>query len=401
MKILFMVPYVPSLIRVRPYQILRALAARGHEVTLLTLWTTQAEYADLAAVREACAAVYAAPLPRWRSALNCVAALPSAKPLQAVYCWNTEALDLIPPDYVPDVIHVEHLRGAEYGLAFKRRWPQVPVVWDSVDCISALFRQTRAQSQRLVSRALATLELPRTERYEAQLIAQFDRVLVTSPADKAQLLGLPGALNQSDAVSVVPNGVDLDYFTPSDSAQRESATLVVSGKMSYHANVTMALNLARHIMPLVWQRLPEVRVWVVGKDPTPAVRALASDPRITVTGTVPDLRHYLRHATLAVAPLAYGAGIQNKVLEAMACATPVITSPATLAALQALPGEHVLAADHPDEFAHQVMDLLANAQRRRALGMAGRHYVETHHRWGAIAVQLESIYHATLRSYVV
>jgi len=111
-----------------------------------------------------------------------------------------------------------------------------------------------------------------------------------------------------------------------------------------------------------------------------------------VTGTVKDLPPYLQQATVAVAPIAYGVGIQNKVLEAMACATPVVTTPQAVSALEVCSGEDVLVAQEPGEFADAVLSLLYDQQARQRLGQAGRLYVEEHHKWDSIAGQLVGIY---------
>ena len=150
MRILFIIPYVPNLIRVRPYNLLVHLAARGHEVTLVTLYSSEKELADLDCLRKVCSAVHAFPLSRWRSLYNRVAALPRSVPLQSVYCWQPQMAGflrtLLDGKDAFDVIHIEHLRGAKYGLELKnvrtngaRQLP--PMVWDSVDCISMLFKQ--------------------------------------------------------------------------------------------------------------------------------------------------------------------------------------------------------------------------------------------------------------------
>jgi glycosyltransferase involved in cell wall biosynthesis len=220
---------------------------------------------------------------------------------------------------------------------------------------------------------------------------QFSRVLVTSPIDRQAFLSLPGPIPEQK-VKVLPNGVDLNYFTPGNSAEREPRTIVISGKMSYHANVTMTLHLVNEIMPKVWQRLPDVQVWVVGKDPPQEVQALAANPRVLVTGTVDDIRPYLHRATIAAAPIRYGAGIQNKVLEAMACSTPVIASSQAFSALNVKPEVEIIAADQAEEFAYQVLGLLADKPRQLRLGQAGRSFVEREHSWGAVAGQLERFY---------
>jgi hypothetical protein len=150
MKILFLVPYVPSRIRVRPFQLLRSLAARGHRVTLATAWATEAERLEIEALRGDCDAVLSVRLPHWRSWANCLAALPTRTPLQAVYCWHPELARLaVGAAPQADVVHVEHLRGSAYALHLRNRLrssrasrASVPVVWDSVDCISLLFEQT-------------------------------------------------------------------------------------------------------------------------------------------------------------------------------------------------------------------------------------------------------------------
>jgi len=169
---------------------------------------------------------------------------------------------------------------------------------------------------------------------------------------------LLSARQAAPTVQVLPNGVDLNYFTAGEAAARDRATIVVSGKMSYHANATMVLHLANNIMPAIWARRAEVALCVVGKDPPRQLRALAQDSRISIIGTVRDMRPYLQRATVAVAPLTYGAGIQNKFLEAMAFATPVVASPQAVSALAIKPGEHLLVGREPAEFAKAVLRLL-------------------------------------------
>jgi glycosyltransferase involved in cell wall biosynthesis len=190
---------------------------------------------------------------------------------------------------------------------------------------------------------------------------------------------------------VLPNGVDLDYFSPME-IERDPATIIFTGKMSYHANVAAALDLAHQVMPVIWQQLPEAKLVIAGKDPTPELLNLASDSRISVTGTVPDLRPYLAQATVAVLPMRYGVGIQNKVLEAMAMGTPVITTSQTLAALQTTVEQDILSGDTPQAIAQAAIKLLTNADLCQKIGQGGRRYVETHHDWQVVAERLEAVY---------
>jgi sugar transferase (PEP-CTERM/EpsH1 system associated) len=401
MDILFIVPYVPNLIRVRSYNLIRHLAARGRRLTVLTVWTNEQERREVEKLKQYAVHVQGVYLPTWRSWTNCALALPGSTPLQAMYCWQPELLSALTAfDFKADVVHVEHLRGAQYGLRLKAQLAKSqrprPVIWDSVDCISSLFQQAAQRAQRPFSRWLTQLELDRTQSYEGWLIQQFDQVLVTSPNDRDALLALLSPEEASAPIVVLPNGVDLDYFTPADDRAREPATLVMSGKMSYHANVTMLLHFVREILPLIWAYRPDVKLWVVGKDPPREVMALAECPSISITGTVADIRPYLQRATIAVAPITYGAGIQNKVLEAMACATPVIATPQAVSALDVTPEREVMLALEPEAFATTVLQLLATPQRRWQLGQAGRRYVETYHPWATIAARLEEVYNEVL-----
>jgi polysaccharide biosynthesis protein PslH len=416
MKILFVVPYVPSMIRIRPYSLIRFLASRGHKIHLATLWTGEQEQADLEDIKPYCQEVTAFNLPRWRSFLNCLLAVPTPMPLQYVYCWHAslwrEIHSLLnfngsavrigtdPDGAAPfDVIHVEHLRGARYGArmqssqSLEKNLP--PVVWDSVDCISLLFRYTAQENKSIWTRLITSFDLRRTARCEAQLIRRFTRTVVTSPKDRDALFNLqPGF--RSEKLTVVSNGVDLDYFQIGDPTLRKPATLVMSGKMSYHANVAMAHYLVEEILPLVWVQKPEVELIIVGKDPPPAVHDFTRDPRIHVTGTVPDIRPFLQEATMAAAPLRYGVGVQNKVLEAMACGTPIVTTPQVLSSLDAVPGQDLVVADTRQSFAQAILSLLEDAQLRNRIGLAGRKYVEETHSWNAIVDRLEAVYHSAI-----
>ena len=191
---------------------------------------------------------------------------------------------------------------------------------------------------------------------------------------------------------MIPNGVDLDYFGPNSELEREAATLVISGKMSYHANINMVLYLTNEIMPLIWKERSDVKLWIVGKDPSPEIMALQENRAITVTGYVEFILPYLQKATIAVAPIQYGAGIQNKVLEAMACGTPVVSTPKAVSAINVKSEEEIFLGATPEAFAQAVLRLLNNPQLCQRVGKAGQNFVEQNHRWDNIGEQLENIY---------
>jgi glycosyltransferase involved in cell wall biosynthesis len=151
-------------------------------------------------------------------------------------------------------------------------------------------------------------------------------------------------------------------------------------------------------MPLIWATNPEVKLCIVGKDPPIIVRKLGENPLITVTGTVSDICPYLQKSTIAIVPLTYGAGIQFKVLEAMACSTPVVASPKAVMSLGVQPGKDVLVASEPDEFAAIIIKLLADINLQQQVGNAGRMYVEKNHQWSSVAAQLEGVYNEVINT---
>jgi glycosyltransferase involved in cell wall biosynthesis len=397
MKIAFIVPYVPNKIRTRPYNLIRYLSRAGHEVVLFTVGSSSKEYEDSVALQAHCRAVHYQKLPVWRSGLNALTAVPTRVPLQSVYSWDGQlALQLTGAlkngDSPFDVVHVEHLRGSKYGRFVRKNFPAIPIVWDSVDCISYLFEQAGKNNSTFFGKTITRFELGRTRLAEAELIRFFDHVLTTSQADRNALLKLPHAEGEPSPISVLPGGVDLDYFHPNSEINVEPGTLVFSGKMSYHANIAMAVHLVEQILPRVWQKFPNVKLYIVGKDPSRKILEYAQNPLIHVTGTVDDIRPYLWKASVAVVPLIYGAGIQNKILEAMACGTPVVTNSRALSALNVYAGQDVLVGDDPETFAAQIIRLVDDTKLREKVGVAGLKYVRQNHDWKQIAGHLVEIY---------
>jgi sugar transferase (PEP-CTERM/EpsH1 system associated) len=409
LNILFVVPYVPDPVRVRPYQFIRGLVKRGHNMSVATLWTSQWEFESLSALEQENVSVHALRLPKWQSAINCLKAVPGRVPLQAVYCWQPEMQSLLARLVSTgngrtafDVVHIEHLRGANYGLWLQdliaKKGYSLPVVWDSVDSISLLFRLAAQRSLSLPRRLMTAFELPRTTRYESELIHRFGQVLTTSETDAQALRGLANSSDVEERITVLPNGVDLEYFHPLPKNRPSAKRLVMTGKMSYHANISMAVHFVEQIWPHIQGTHPEIELWIVGKDPSREVQALSSKGGVHVTGTVPDIRPYLWEAAISVAPLTYSVGVQNKVLEAMACGTPVVVSSAAAKSLKIRDRQEVYIADEPEAFAQAVTELLQDADLRDQLSRAGRDFVERNHDWARITRELEAIYDGVIPS---
>jgi glycosyltransferase involved in cell wall biosynthesis len=387
-RILFLSPYIPSKVRVRPYSWIRALAALGHEIHLVALQPPEDIWADVEELRGLCTAVDVLPLSRRRTMINGLLSLPTRRPLQLAYAHLPAAehhVARLARGGSFDVVHVEHLR----GVALAGRVRGLPIVWDAVDSISALFGDSRRLAPGRGQRALAALDLGRTRRFESRAPFLFDRTVVTSPADGNAFVHLAGAAAAA-RLAVVPNGVDTTYFRPETGTLREG--VIFTGKLSYHANAAAVLRLIRDVMPHVWARRPDTPVRIVGKDPPSAIQELARDARVTVTGYVDDLRPSFARAAVAACPLVYGVGIQNKVLEAMASGVPVVTTPGAAAALLATPGRDLLMADGDLAFADALCSLLGAPRRCAAMGEAGRAYVEREHQWPRLAERLTATY---------
>ncbi len=401
MRILYVTPYLPSPIRVRPYHLLLTLARGGHEVTLLAAGEADpvVDAAALTALQAAGIETHRVVVPSLRSYVQSLGALLRRQPMQAHYSVDgrVAARMLALLETTPfDIVHIEHLRASRLVEALP---PSQPTLYDAVDCISLLFEQAMRGSRSLKSRLITRLELGPTRRYEAQLLTRFRQVVVTSSRDKAALEALaarylpPGT--PTAPVTVITNGVDSDYFFPLP-VEPEPRTVVFSGKMSYHANVAAAHYFAEEVLPRLWRWDETVRFLIVGKDPPESVRALGNDARIEVTGYVEDIRPWLAKAAVAVCPVRYAVGIQSKVLEALAMERPVVATPAAMGGLHPAAQQSVLIGENAEAFAEAVQRLLADPAEARRRGVAGRWYVLRYHSWAHSVDLLLARYEAAL-----
>ena len=389
MRVLFVSPYVPSRIRVRPYEWIKALAGLGCHVHLVALRPPEDAQLGDGDIRDACGAFEVFPLSRVRTLTNAVRALVSAVPLQAAYSRHPAAearIRALVAGEPFDVVHIEHLRGS---LLVPFPSPR-PTVYDAVDCITRLFEQTVRLAPGARQRALARLDLARTRRFESAAVTRFDRLVVSSEAEAEAFRSLAGADAAAGRVHAIGNGVDSG--PPPAAARDDGRTVLFAGKLSYHANEAAARRLIDAVMPRVWTRRPDARLIVAGLNPSRALQAMAVPGRIAVPGYVEDLRGLMQRATVLAAPLVYAAGIQNKVLEAMASGTPVITSPSACAALDATIGTDVVSAGTDDAFADRIVELLDDRSRRDAIGRAGRAAVVARHDWRDRARALVDVY---------
>jgi sugar transferase (PEP-CTERM/EpsH1 system associated) len=345
-----------------------------------------------------CASIDLVPLSGWRAYFHCLRALPGTMPLRVAYYQSSS--------FVQCLVDVAHTRKIEivHGELIKvipalkalKSHVNLPIIYDSVDCISSYLQQRHIFASSPLQRTFIASELKKMQRYEAYALREFDRVLITSEHDRALLSTLITAQEGCggfDHVQVVPNGVDTSYFQPVYEA-REDDSLVFCAKMDYYPNVQAMLVFCRDVLPHIWALRPHVRLTIVGNNPPPTVKALAEDQRITVTGYVPDIRPYLGRAAVALAPLLVAAGMQNKVLEALAMATPIVATPASCRALQVKDGVHLLIAEGAAPFAEAILRLLEDRKLAERLQRAGRVYVEAHHSWQHTADLLCSMYHS-------
>jgi len=278
-----------------------------------------------------------------------------------------------------DVAHLQLVRLAPLAPALA----PVPCVVDFVDALSLNIAR-RAERDLAPLRPLWRLEADRLRRAEAALIDRVSQGVVVSEADRQ-------AMGGSDRLAVVPNGVDGERFAFAG-RPRDNADVVLTGNLGYFANADAAAWFARAVFPSVRRRVGGARFRIAGARPGRGVRALGRLDGVEVLGDVPDLAEPLRAARVAVAPLRAGSGQQSKMLEAMACGTPVVASPLAASGMEVVPGEHLLVADGAEATAEAVVRLLDDAALAARLAANARRLVEERYTWESSVDRLERAY---------
>jgi len=387
---------------IRNFNLIAGLARR-HEVDLATFLApgNAAETVDL--LKPYCRRVLALPQPVRRLSERGRDTLIKAAPDMALRLLSPEMdarLGELVRDAGPyDVLQVEgiemspYMPGVRRGAAWQGKRPFV--VYDDHNAEYVLqqraFLTDARRPRRWIAAAYSLVQWRKLAGYERRVCRAADRVVAVSEVDRAALLRLDPALD----VTVVPNGVDLDFNRPGAVPPQPNMggrALVFTGKMDYRPNIDAVTWFVDAVFPLIRQAAPDARFYIVGQQPHPRVAALAGQPGVVVTGRVPDTRPYIAGAAVYVIPLRIGGGTRLKVLEAMALGQAIVSTRLGCDGFPFTDGEEVAYGDTPEAFARQVLDLLADRPRAAQLGRSARAFVEAHYGWDALVPRLEALY---------
>lgn len=394
MKILFLChrfPYPPDHgARIRAFHFIRHLSKK-HSVTVATLAHTQQELIQGRSLKEVCDEVVAEILPsriRWYQALG---ALCSSTPSSVAYFRSASLQRLIDQRLKSeefDLIIVFCAFMAQYVL----EWQSGYRILDYGDIDSAKWAEYSRYKTFPLSSGYA-LEAAKLRSYERSIARHFHHCTVVSHGELEEFqrfdVGVP--------CTVIPNGVDTDFFVCSEKEQNGASTIVFLGRMDYFPNVDGIRYFAREVWPLVQQKLPDIKLCIVGSSPAKHVQDLALLPNIAVTGYVADVRDYLKDAAVSIAPLRIARGTQNKILEAMAMGIPTVVTPEAAKGVQCVPGKHFLVAGRPKAFANEIIRLIQNPTLRKNLAEASRLQIEQVHTWDRSVSILDTILNESQR----
>jgi sugar transferase (PEP-CTERM/EpsH1 system associated) len=367
--------------------------ARHHEITYLSFADPSQTDADREGMREVCSRLETVPrtdpakgtLRFYADAARYVvdpAPYAVAKYRSADYAGRVRELlrtgrfDAVVCDFLPPLVNMP------------RQLP-CPAILFTHNVEAEIWRRHAETATNPVARQLLGQQWRRMLRFERDALGHFDLVLAVSEADRGTFERLyPGALRAP--VHVVQTGVDTQYFSPLSATPARRAHLVFTGSMDWLPNEDGMLFFVRDILPLVRQAEPGATLSIIGRAPTPAVRKLAEQHGIEVTGSVDDVRPHVAAGSVYVVPLRIGGGTRLKIFEALAMGKAVVSTSVGAEGLAVTPGRDVAIADRPGEFARTVVALLRDPAKRLALGTAGRLLVQRRYSWEQVSREFDS-----------
>jgi glycosyltransferase involved in cell wall biosynthesis len=381
--------------RLIPYHLARELASRRHQIDLLAFYQQPSELADVPRYSRLFRDIKLIREPR-RSNIDYLrrSRKPHARfPISAEQSWSPEMWEAIQTMRNDRTYSITQFFGGVQVYEYRNLVEAFPKVIVPYESFSLWLERAVDEEKSRIGRWKKRMQLRMARNYESWMFEGYDRVVVLTERD-AQTIK---SLNTQTPTVVIPNGVDVGFFSPTGHEPDEPSLLFL-GNYNYAPNLDAALRLVRDVFPRIQQQIPAAHLYLVGGNPPPELRAYASD-QVEITGRVPDIRPYFEYAMIFISPLRLGAGIKNKILEAMAMRTPVVATPLSCDGIPVRHGQHVMLGKTNDELANHVFQLLRDSALRHRLRQASRQLIQQQFTWARVADQYEQIYEQLLREY--
>jgi sugar transferase (PEP-CTERM/EpsH1 system associated) len=376
---------------IRDFNLLRETAKR-HEVFLLCFLFKPSDREQFDALRPFCKKIVGLNLVRTkvRTLANAAQSLVTADPFIIREYWRPEmanALEKFVDEEHIDVIHSHFLHMSQYvghkrGAAF---------VHDAHNLEHVLWKRMGRTTSNPFKKAFIQTQFGKLVRRQQDVARASEKCVVLSDEDRAEYRRI---CPEAD-VTTVPNGADVEYWTPRDNVT-EPASILYFGNLGWPPQADAAVYFHDKILPLIRRQVPDVKFYIVGQNPPESLKARASD-RVIVTGFVPDMRDYVAKATVVVMPLRAGAGTKHRVFQALCMKKPVVCTAVAAEGIALTHGETALLADDPETFASATVSLLQDAALRQRLGERGRQLVLDRYDWRAIYERLEEAFQEAVR----
>ena len=366
--------------KLRAFHQIKSLSEQ-HEVHLFALNDAKIHPQALEVLNQYCTAICIASISKIEIVMNLLFGFIGNKPFQVYYFHHRSAqkkFDAFFQQVNPDAIYCQLIRTAEYAKHINK----VPKTIDYQDAF-AKGMERRMKNAPFYLKPFFRSEYERLRQYEHIIFHYFEHHVIISEQDKNFIIH-----EENNKIEVIPNGVDLYYFTPQ--IKTKDFDLVFTGNMSYPPNINCAQFLINEVMPLVWLHKPHTNILISGTSPVKEVLSLASE-KVKVSGWVEDIRTSYARSKIFVAPMQIGTGLQNKLLEAMAMQIPCITSPLANAPLGAKNGEEIMVGENKNVIAQAILDLLDNEPKMNDLAHKGRLFVESNYSWNTHNKKLADI----------
>ena len=287
-----------------------------------------------------------------------------------------------------DVIAIDHFSMLYYTLELG-----IPQVLLEIMPASKI-RQTYFHLERnLLIKMLYLLRYYMVKKFEKKW-NRVDIAIAVSESQKESVLAYIPDIN----IVVIPHGIDTDYFKAVD-IEQNFPTLMISGGMNRLLNVRDVLWFYNEVYPLIKEKIPDVKLYIVGMSPAKEILQLSADESVVVTGYVKDLRPYFSRAWVVVAPLKNNFGVKVRVLQAMAMGKPVVSTSMVTSGIDVSAGENIILADDPREFAERVIELLNNGELRNRIGANARKLMEEEHSWERLTDELNIVLEKAKTNY--